>query len=142
LRSRAALKWHFGPSLDKNGLWILTASRNGNLDAYAIFQRRDEPKYNLKRMRMVDFQAYDWHDQYCAAFLKRAYEECRAQGIHVLEHVGCDLTKTRIFDQSTPYRRRLPSWSFFYFTKNAELAELLSEPEAWEPSSYDADASL
>jgi hypothetical protein len=144
VRSRKALKWHFGAPLgkDKDRFWVLTAARNSNIDAYAVFQRRDEPRYGLKRMRMVDFQACDWHDHYCAALMQRAYDECRAQGIHVLEHVGCDIEKTRIFDRSAPYRRKLSSWSFFYLTKNEELAELLAQPEAWEPSSYDADASL
>jgi hypothetical protein len=141
-RSRQVLKWHFASPIESGGLWVLTASRNGNLDAYAIFQRRDEPQYGLKRMRMVDFQACDWHDQYCAAMLRRAYDECRAQGIHVLEHVGCGLEKTRVFDESAPYRRQLPSWSFFYSTTDDELAELLTQPHAWAPSSYDADASL
>ena len=74
--------------------------------------------------------------------MRRAYDECRAQGIHVLEQVGCNLEKTRIFDQAAPYRRKLPSWSFFYSTENEELAEILSHPQAWDPSSYDADASL
>jgi hypothetical protein len=142
VRTREVLKWHFSASLDKDSLWVLTAARNGNIEAYAVFQRRDEPKYRLKRMRMVDFQACDWPDQYCSALLRRAYRECRAQGIDVLEHVGCDLEKTRIFDQFAPYRRKLPSWSFFYLAKNSELAEHLSQPEAWAPSSYDADASL
>ncbi len=141
-RSRDVLKWHFSASIESNKLWVLTAARNGNLDAYAVFQRRDEPQYGLTRMRMVDFQACDWHDQYCAAMMQRAYNECRAQGIHVLEHVGCDLEKTRIFERSAPYRRKLPSWSFFYSTPNEELAKLLAQPDAWAPSSYDADASL
>ena len=141
-RSRDALKWHFSASIDNDRLWVLTAARNGNIDAYAVFQRRDQPKYGLKRMRMVDFQACDWHDQYCASIIRRAVDECRARGIHVLEHVGCDLEKTRIFDQSAPYRRKLPSWSFFYSARNDELAELLAQPTAWAPSSYDADASL
>jgi len=142
VRTRAALKWHFSASSDKDRLWVLTSARNGNIDAYAVFQRRDEPQYGLKRMRMVDFQACDWPDQYCAAMMRRAYEECRAQGIHVLEQVGCELGKTRIFDRCAPYRRKLPSWSFFYLTKNEELAQQLAQPEAWAPSSYDADASL
>ena len=142
VRSRVALKWHFGVALDKGELWILVAARNGNIDAYAIFQRRDEPQYGLKRMRMVDFQASDWHDQYCAALMRRAYEECRAQGIHVLEQVGCDLETTRIFDRYAPYRRKLPGWCYFYLAKNEELAAELALPEAWAPSSYDGDSSL
>ena len=142
VRSRDALRWHFAPFLEKGRLWIFTAARNGNIDAYAVFQRRDEPQYGLKRMRMVDFQACDWHDQYCAAFMRRAYDECSAQGIHVLEHVGCDLEKTRVFERAAAYRRKLPGWSFFYSAKGEKLAGELAQTEAWAPSSYDGDASL
>jgi hypothetical protein len=142
VRSRECLKWHFGAALETDSLWVLTATRSGNIDAYAIFQRRDEPEYGLKRMRMVDFQACEWHDHYCAALVRRAFSECRTQGIHVLEHVGCDLARTRIFDACAPYRRKLPGWSFFYLTRDEELAAHLSQPEAWAPSSYDGDSSL
>jgi hypothetical protein len=142
VRSRETLKWHFGAALDRDNVWVVTAARNGNIDAYAVFQRRDEPEYGLRRMRMVDFQACEWHDHYCAALVARAYEECRAQRIHVLEHVGCGLERTRIFDGFAPYRRKLPGWCFFYLTRDAELAKYLAEPEAWAPSSYDGDSSL
>jgi hypothetical protein len=142
VRSRETLKWHFGAALDKGNLWVVTAARNGNIDAYAVFQRRDEPEYGLKRMRMVDFQACEWHDHYCAALVQRAYDECRTQGIHVLENVGCALERTRMFDEFALYRRKLPGWSFFYLTRDEALAACLADPQAWAPSSYDGDASL
>ena len=142
VRSREVLSWHFGPSMASDGIWVLTAARSGSTQAYAIFQRRDERRYGLTRMRMVDFQALESHDQYCAALMRRAYEQCRAENIHVLEHVGCDVERTRAFDRAAPYRRKLPSWSFFYRANNAELTSHLSSPEAWAPSSYDGDSSL
>jgi hypothetical protein len=142
VRSREVLQWRFGKWLESGDIWVLTAATGNNIKAYAVFQRRDEPRYHLRRLRMVDFQALEHHDQYCAALMRRAYDECRARGIHVLEQVGCDLTKTQVFEQAAPYRRKLPSWSFFYLAKDAELAAHLSRPEAWAPSSYDGDASL
>jgi hypothetical protein len=141
-RTREVLRWHFKLALGTDDLIVLTAETNGKIDAYAIFQRRDEPKYGLKRLRMVDFQACGQYDQYCAAFLQHASQECRARGIHVLEHVGCDLPKTRVFDQTATYRRKLPGWCYFYLTRDEELAEQLAKPEAWAPSSFDGDASL
>jgi hypothetical protein len=142
VRSRDVLQWRFGAGLKNGTIWVLTAGSNDKIDAYAIFQQRDEPQYFLKRARIIDFQARDQHDEYCAALTRRACDECCAQGIHVLEQVGCNLIKSRVFEQAAPYRRKLPSWSFFYLAKNAELAGHLSRPEAWEPSSYDGDASL
>jgi hypothetical protein len=93
-------------------------------------------------MRMIDFQACSQSDDHCPALMRHAYEECRAQEIHVLEQVGCDLEKTRVFEQAAPSRRKLPSWFFFYSAKSTALAAHLSRPDAWAPSSYDGDSSL
>ncbi|MGI8992320.1 MAG: hypothetical protein ACR2I2_22415 [Bryobacteraceae bacterium] len=79
---------------------------------------------------------------YCAAILRRALARCRAEGIHALENVGCDLENTRVFDEFAPYRRKLPGWSSFYLSRRPELAESLRNPAAWAPSSYDGDSSL
>jgi hypothetical protein len=141
-RSREALRWHFAAAQDRNQLWVLTAARNGNLDAYAVFQRHDDPEYGLKRVRMVDFQACDWHEQYCAALMQRAYDECRTQGIHVLEHVGCGVPQNKIFDESAGHRRKLANWSYFCLAREADLAGQLSQAAAWAPSAYDLDSSL
>jgi hypothetical protein len=146
-RSRDALRWHFGVShdctkYDKNRLWVLTAARNGNIDAYAVFQRRDDPEHGLKRMTMADFQACDWHEQYCAALVRRACEECAAHGIHVLENVGGNLGRTRIFEEHATYRRHLPGGAFFFYTRDQELAASLAHPDAWAPSAYDGNMSL
>jgi hypothetical protein len=142
VRSREVLQWHFNSLVGTDKLWVLTTERGGMMNAYAIFQSRDEPKYGLKRMRLVDFQSFGDFDQHCAAFLRTAYDLCRARGIHVLENVGCDLTKTRVFDQAAPYRRELPGWCYFYLSNDVDLAHQLEQPGAWVPSSYDGDASL
>ena len=142
VRSRAVLNWHFAASRAQNQLWVVTVSQDGVMQAYGVFQQRDEPQYGLKRMRLVDFQALENGDDYCAAIIRRALEECRLHKIHVLEQVGCGLEKTRVFDQAAPYRRELPAWPFLYFTQDPQLAEALANPKAWAPSSFDGDASV
>ncbi|MDQ6664133.1 MAG: hypothetical protein M3Z23_07050 [Acidobacteriota bacterium] len=142
VRDRAVLRWHFSASLARQELWVLTVSRNAAIQACAIFQRRDEPQFGLKRMRMVDFQALHSRAEFSAAILRRALEQCRAQGIHALENVGCGLENTRVFDQFAPYRRKLSAWSCFYLSRRPELAESLRNPSAWAPSSYDGDSSV
>jgi hypothetical protein len=62
-----------------------------------------------------------------------AAERFRRQGVHAVEVVGCT---------AAPYRRRLPAWCFYYRTADPELAEHLQHPAAWDPSSFDGDASL
>ncbi len=142
VRNRAVLQWHFSASLAHDELRVFTISRNNALQAYGIFQRRDEPQFGLKRMRLVDFQALHSPSEYSAAIIRRALGECRALGVHALENVGCELENTRVFDRFAPYRRKLSGWSSFYLSRRAELAESLDNPAAWAPSSYDGDSSV
>ncbi|MDQ6699157.1 MAG: hypothetical protein M3Z36_03110 [Acidobacteriota bacterium] len=142
VRDRAVLQWHFSASLARNELWALTISQGRAIQAYGIFQRRDEPQFGLKRIRMVDFQALHSRAEFSAAILRRALEQCRAEDIHALENVGCGLENTRVFDRFAPYRRKLSGWSSFYLSRRPELAESLRDPAAWAPSSYDGDSSV
>ncbi len=143
VRSREVLNWHFSAALERNQLWIFTVlGRGGIIQAYGIFEQRDEPQYHLKRMRLVDFQALNSHAGYEAAILRRALAVCRARGIHALEHVGCDLQETRVFDRAALHRRKLPAWSYCYLAPDPALASQLSNPAVWAPSCFDGDSSL
>ena len=46
VRSRAALEWHFRRSLKRGRAWVLTATRNSRLVAYAIFDRLDRTAFD------------------------------------------------------------------------------------------------
>jgi hypothetical protein len=74
--------------------------------------------------------------------LSWAMKKCRAEGIHMLEHVGRWLEEGEVLDRIAPYRRRLLAWRYAYRANNPELAEGLREPRAWAPSLFDGDASL
>jgi hypothetical protein len=143
VRSREMLRWHFAGALDRSDLSIFTVSRpDGEIRAYGIFERRDEPRYRLKRARLVDFQALDFERDYQVAILQRALAEFRSQGVHIVEHVGCELAATRAFDQWALHRRQLPAWCYYYQTSDAAFAGQLTQPFHWAPSTYDGDSSL
>jgi hypothetical protein len=142
VRSREMLEWHFGPALREKRLWILTVSDGAALQAYAVFRRHDERRFGLTRMRLADFQSLRRQPGVLEAILHSALEQCRKQGVHALENVGCDLAKTRIIDECAPYRRTLPAWSYFYRAEDRPLQKALEDPAAWDPSSFDGDASL
>ncbi len=57
-RDSATLSWHFAMPMRNRRLWILTASRNRQLRAYAIFERKDTGE-ELRRMRLVDYQTIE-----------------------------------------------------------------------------------
>ncbi len=141
VRDARTLAWHFGGPLRQGHVWILTASRSGLMRAYAILKRQDHPASGLTRMRLVDYQNLDSED-HLPVLLNVALQRARAQGIHTVEHVGCDLPKMRSFDAFAPYRRKLPSWPYYFKAADATIDAALRDRQAWDPSTFDGDASL
>lgn len=141
VRDSKTLSWHFAGPMRAGHLWILTASRGGLMRAYAIFKRQDHPSSGLIRMRLVDYQCLDAED-WLPTFLTVALQRARTENIFTLEHVGCDLPKMRAFDTVAPYRRKLPSWPYYYKAADAAIETELLNPKVWDPSTFDGDASL
>jgi hypothetical protein len=142
LRDSRTLSWHFAGPMRAGHLWIFTASSQNRVRAYAVFKRQDHPQSGLTRMRLVDYQNLDPADDCLSALIQAALVRCRAEKIHSLEHVGCDLPKMGVFDRHAPYRRKLPAWPFYYCATDPVLNDTLRDPGVWDPSSYDGDASL
>ncbi len=142
VRSLEVLNWHFGDSLRNSRIWIAAVSAREHLLAYAVFDRRDNPKYRLKRARLIDFQCLDGHEELLQPLLASALQKCRKEGIHMLENVGRWLEDGDVVAASAPYRSKLYAWSYFYRADNPQLAERLKSPSAWAPSLYDGNASL
>jgi hypothetical protein len=142
VRNRDVLEWHFGPAVERGDAWLFTVADGSKLAAYAIFQRRDEPRTGLKRIRLVDFQTLEGDSGCLRAILVEALRLARQTGIHILEKVGREIEDTRLIDEHAPYRRKLPAWPFFFLAPDPELQQKLQSPAAWQPSSFDGDASL
>jgi hypothetical protein len=136
------MEWHFGTFLRRGDLWLLTISNGNSLTAYGIFQRRDEPRTGLKRMRLVDFQALSQEADCLQAIFRHALRLANQTGIHVVEKVGRNLEDTSLIDDYAPYQRRLPSWPFYFQASDPEFHRALQSPALWRPSSFDGDASL
>jgi hypothetical protein len=142
VRTREALEWHFGHALRQNMAWIATIGEGSGLTAYAIFRRHDNPRFGLRRMRLVDFQTLDGNTTLLVPMLSWAVERCRREGIDMVECIGFRTNKSNVISKIAPYKRKLPSWLYFYKTRDKNLAERLSDPNAWDPSQFDGDASL
>jgi hypothetical protein len=142
VRTREALEWHYKYPLQQNKAWIATAGKASDLNAYAIFRRHDNPRYGLRRIRLVDFQTLDGNTALLVPMLSWALERCRHEGIDMLECIGFRTDKNNLIRKIAPYQRKLPSWLYFYKTRNEILAKRLSDPHVWDPSQFDGDASL
>jgi hypothetical protein len=140
-RNRAAMAWHFLIPKRIGRLWIYGAMRDGLMRAYCIV-KRDDHGASVRRMRIVDYQNIDQDHDLLPQLVEVARQRCVAEGIHMLEHLGCGLPKMKSFDDFAPYRRRLGHWPFYYQASGAKLLEELKNPAVWDPSSFDGDSSL
>ncbi len=144
-RSQEYLNWHFEHSLRSGKMGILAIEENSRLRSYAIFQRQDTPAFSLKRMRLIDFQTLasgPVASQDLEALMGHALNKCRKQGIHMLESIGVCSEKRAMLEALRPYRRKLPTWLYFYKTRDRVLAQEMESPLAWDPAGLDGDASL
>ncbi len=142
VRSREMLEWHFHYALRKNSLWIAAVVDGPRIAAYAIFDRRDNLNFGLKRVRLVDFQSPDSSPHLLVPLLRWALRECRNKGIHMLENTGAWLGKGEVLDRLTPHQRQLSTWTYVYRANSRALAERLRNQNAWGPTLYDGSASL
>jgi hypothetical protein len=140
-RDSRTLAWHYAIPMRRRGLWIITAVRNGLLRAWCVLNRQDWGQGG-RRMRVIDYQSLEPPDHLLPGLLQPALQRCVAEGFHVLEHLGYGLPRMRCFDQFAPYRHKHSSWPFYYHAAEPALAAELSRPEAWDPSTFDGDASI
>lgn len=142
VRSRDVLQWHFGAKLEQGKTRVVALSKGSRMTAYAVYSRQDNPARGLKRARLVDFQALPECEMALIPALDWILDDCRREGVHVVEAVGCWLDRAGWPRVSAPYHRKLGSWTYFYKAPDRRLAEELARPEAWDPTSFDGDASL
>ena len=141
-RSSETLNWHFKYSLAQGQAWVVTREINSRILAYAIFQRQDYDEIGLKRIRLIDYQALPSAGDDVPSILAWGLNECRAQGVHMLEAFGLHPEKQQIIDRLAPHRRKLPSWTYFHKIASSTLQEELRQTSVFDPCQYDGDASL
>jgi len=141
-RSRDVLEWHFRHAMRKKQLWIAAAIDGPRIAAYALFDQRDNASFGLKRVRLVDFQSRDTTGGLLLPLLSWAIRKCRDEGIHMLESVGAPPGKEEWIAGCAPHQRKLTAWTYVYQASTPYLAECLRDPSAWDPTLFDASASL
>ena len=104
--------------------------------------RQDNRNFGFSRVRLVDFQTArpDFAD--LPPLLRHARKRAGEEGIHMIEAVGFHAGLREALEELRPWRRRLPSWLFFYKAMDPELDAELKSPAAWNPSFFDGDGSL
>jgi hypothetical protein len=144
VRSPEVLQWHFKFALLDREAWIYAIENSSGLLAYSVFMRHDYRRIGLTRMRLADFQCLqdEQAPDLLVAMLHAAMLRCREESIHMLEVVGLPENLEKRLEHSSPHRRSLSQWLYFYKANNVSLAGKLKNPELWEPSLYDGDSTL
>jgi hypothetical protein len=93
-------------------------------------------------MRLVDFQTSPGQTELLRPMLLSAVERCQHENIHMLEAIGFGSDKKQMIDSLAPHCRELGSWRYFYKTNDHDLAASLQDPEVWDTTCFDGDASL
>jgi len=141
-RSSETLNWHFRHSLALGRAWVVTHEVNSRIIAYGVFQRQDYEEVGLQRIRLVDYQALPGTGDTLTSILAWGLNECRAQGIHMLEAFGFHPEKQQIIDRLAPHRRKLTAWTYFHKIASSTLQQELRDASVFDPCQYDGDASL
>ena len=68
--------------------------------------------------------------------------EILARLSHTLEAVGRWLDEGGPLAAAAPTVQTLPAGKYFYRANDPDLAAALTDPDAWDPSLFDGDASL
>jgi hypothetical protein len=60
----------------------------------------------------------------------------------MLEIVGISGRQQALAGSVAPHDRELGSWRYFYRANDPQLADILRNPEVWNPACFDGDSSL
>lgn len=142
VRTQQILDWHFKYAILKGHLWVFAVIKDSKLAAYSVFCRQDSPKFGLRRVRLIDFQTLGGENALLLPMLQAAHTRCQRQGIHMLEFIGVGPELKGMVASVKPYKRRLPSWLYYYKPKDDCLGSQLANPANWNPSGFDGDFSL
>jgi hypothetical protein len=141
VRSREVLDWHYKYALAKGRVWIATVVDGSRLAAYAIFDKKGYAG-GFTQVRLVDFQSLDGGTRLLQPLLFTVLRKCRKEGVQKLVNIGRWLEEGEWLASAAPYRRRLPSWVYFYRAIDPGLVESLSDRAVWAPFLFDGDANL
>jgi len=138
VRSRLALEWQFRRVRESGECAVLGLKGRAGLDGYLVMNRYDEPRWGLRRFRVVDLQVLDESADGVRLLTEAALAHARKAGVHVVEAMGLNDRKRGALDAMRPHRRMLPSCPYLYKAGS----EALAGADAWDASPFDGDAAL
>jgi hypothetical protein len=143
-RDAKSLAWHFGPALQRDEAFILgcPADDGVSLDGYLVARRRDRSDIGLRRYQIADLQVRSDRPHTVPRLVAEAIRVARSEKAAAIELTGFEPAKYQLAAQIPHRVRRLETWPFFYKCRELQLQDQLRNPDVWDPSPFDGDATL
>jgi hypothetical protein len=144
VRTAEALTWQFRPALENGSASIIALLEGKTLSGYLILMRGDDDRIGLRRFRVIDIQTIRDEPDIILSLMRAALEHARRSGVDVVEAVGFHRSKRDVLEQMNPHHRTYPSCPYLYKVKAnyQPLQDALRNPDAWDASQFDGDASF
>jgi len=144
VRSAEALAWQFRPALENGSAAIIALPDGKTLSGYLILMRGDDDRIGLRRFRVIDIQTVCDEADIVLSLMHAALEHAARSGVDVVEAVGFHRSKRDMLEQMNPHHRTYPTCPYLYKVKAnyQPLQDVLRNPDVWDASQFDGDASF
>lgn len=143
-RTAESLAWQFGPALESGSAAVIALLEGEALSGYLIMTRNDDPRIGLRRFFVADIQALGDEADVVLTLMQAALQHAVRSAVDVVEAVGFHKSKRELLEQLNPSHRRYPSCPYLYKVKpgSQPLGDSLRNPDVWDASLFDGDATL
>ncbi len=141
-RNAETLRWYIGLSQQSSETRVISLSRDGRLEGYAVAVREDAPAIGLKRLKIADLFVAGDDPSAVDALLTGAYEYGVFKRCHVLELIGLPENLRRPALKHKPFKRPMAVFPFYFKALNPDLAGPLASADGWYVTAFDGDTTL
>ena len=140
------------PSIIINFLWtqqhllldsfFISISENNQIKGYALCCKRNNDKYDLKRISILDIITIEDKKEIYLSLVKECIKESQKRGYHIIDMIGTNDTKKKMFSNFKTFKRKNSNLLFYYYSNDPELLNILVNDKVWDPSLLDGDSFL
>jgi hypothetical protein len=133
------LNWHINYLQDP---FLLTVSNNDQIKGYAICCKRNNIRYDLKRVSIIDIVAIQDNKEIYSSLINGCIKESQKRGYHIIDMIGTNDTKKKMFSNFKTFKRNISNFLYYYYSNDPELLKVLDDDKIWDPTLLDGDSFL
>ena len=138
-KSLSWLDWHTNYLKD---VFFISISENNQIKGYALCCKRNNDKYDLRRISILDIITIEDKKEIYLSLIKECIKESQKRGYHIIDMIGTNDTKKKMFSNFKTFKRKTSNFLFYYYSNDPELLNILVNDKVWDPSLLDGDSFL